>query len=290
MAIVHSLAIGKAKGSMGDITYTTVGGATISKQKIFNPKLPRTYYQMIRRVQWANIVNLWQLFENRDKPSFENKNARVSDFNMFIAKNLGIPVYLTKEQAGQGATVVAPYVITEGSLPTIAIDATLGGVPFSDINLSSLVIEEDTTLADFSQAVVNNNESYEYGDLITAFLLTQSINSVTGNPYATIKSWQVQLNGDDNDTLLSDIVTPDMFSITDGMLSAATSVQGGLAWVHSRRTSSGTLVSTQSIFTSNNILANYQTTTIRNAAIESYGGKLTRDYLTPEYQPWTAAA
>lgn len=282
MAIIKSLAIGKAKGSAQNLTYTTLGGETIAKGKVAFPTNPKTVGQMFRRVKWANIVNLWQAFTNRDKPSFQTKAARVSDFNMFIAKNINnIPVYLTHAEAGQGGCVVAGYQITEGSLPSIDVGTGTGSVALSDISLGNLVIDSDTTLAQFSAAVINNNSGYLDHDLITFFEFDQSQNTVTGVPIVSVQSWQVELDRSDEETLLSDLVEANGFTSVDNKLGAAQVIAGGCAWVHSRKTADGTEVSTQSIYTTNALLAQYQTTSKRLEAVLSYGGKTTRAYLTP---------
>lgn len=283
MAFIKSLAIGKAKGSAQNLTYTTLGGETIVKGKVAFPKNPKTVAQMFRRVKWANIVNMWQAFTNRDKPSFQTKAARVSDFNMFVGKNIGgVPVYLPKSVAAQGGCVVAAYQITEGSLNSIQVSAGTGGVPITDIALGALVIDPDTTLGDFSKAIILNNNGWQDGDQLTFFRFDQDQNSVTGVPYVNVYSAKVELNSADDVTLLSDLVEAYGFSSVDGKVGNDATVNGGCVWVHSRKTAEGTEVSTQTIYVTNAMLADYQTTTARIEAILSYGGKTDRAYLTPE--------
>lgn len=285
MAIMKSLAIGKAKGSAMNLTYTVLGGETIVKGKVAFPKNPKTLGQMSRRVRWANIVALWQAFNDRDKPSFEDKEPRVSDFNAFIGANIGgAPVYLSKQEADQGGCVVAAYQLTKGSLPSLDIAAGTGGVPVSGISLGNLVIDGDTTLKEFSDAVVdNNNGQFLNGDQITFFNFIQEQNPVTVIPYVRITSSKVTLNQRDLDTLLADVVPADGFSTVDGKLGASGMVNGGCAWIHSRiAPDSSVLVSSQAIYVSNALLAQYQTAAARTTAIQSYGGKLTADYLRPD--------
>lgn len=283
MAIIKSLAIGRAKGSAQDLTYTTIGGATIVKGKVAFPKNPKTAGQMFRRVCWANIVNLWQAFTQRDRPSFEGKGDRVSDFNAFVGANIGgAPVYLTTSEAEQGATVVAAYQITSGSLPTIGVTLGTGGVRISDIELGALVIDGDTTLKEFSDAVIDNNPNYQHGDQITFFYARQEQNPVTGIPYVTILSDKVTLNQNDEDTLLADVVAATGFTTVDGKVGMNSVPNGGVTWVHSRISSDGSvLVSTQSFEVTNSLLAQYQSSAKRVDAVLSYGGKTTQDYLRP---------
>lgn len=286
MAIVRSLAIGKATGSMGGITYRTIGGETISSQKRGKATNKPSFLQGINIVSWANAVNIWQAFEGNDRPSFENRRPRVSDFNEFIAASRGVPVYLTRSVAQQGGAVVAPYQVTRGSLPSIDTSVSgTGGEIGTDISLGNLTISDSTTLGQFSRAIVENNEGWANHDAIILFVLRQSTNSVTGVPYVTVDEFKVTLDVSDNETLLSEFdPNSEAFVNTPGSdkLGMAMTVNGGAVYIHSRITSEGTQVSTQAIIATNTLLPNYQSTSTRNEAIASYGGSLARLYLTPD--------
>lgn len=286
MAIVRSLAIGKATGSMGGITYRTIGGDTISSQKRGKSSTKLSALQSINIVSWANAVNLWQAFEGNDRPSFENRRPRVSDFNEFIAASRRVPVYLTRSESQQGGAVVAPYQVTRGSLPSLDNStAGTGGEIGSNIELGDLTIGENTTLGAFSRAIINNNEGWANHDALILFVLRQSTNTVTGVPYVTVDEYKVTLDVNDNETLLSEFdPNGEAFVKTPGStkLGMGITVNGGAVYIHSRLTSEGTQVSTQSIVATNTLLANYQTPTKRDEAINSYGGSITRMYLTPD--------
>lgn len=283
MAIIHSNAIGKAFGSVGMITYKTVGGATIASDKVFRPSVPRTVSQMVLRTTWANVVALWQSFTQRDKPSFEDRAPRVSHFNAFMSANYKTPVYLTKDEARQGGCVVAPYVITRGSLPAIAVGMAQSGAAQSDIAVGALVIDQDTTLGDFSKAIINNNNGWQDGDQLTYFEVRQVVDSVTHIPHAEVFSNKITLNSDSEDYLSDILESHDGFDVVDGKITAPSIIQGGNTWVHSRKTGDGhILVSSQKLIVNNQLLAQYQTTAKMTAAILSYGGKTEREYLVPD--------
>lgn len=286
MAIVRSLAIGKATGSMGGITYRTISGDTIASQKRGKSSTKLSYLQSINIVSWANAVNIWQAFEGNDRPSFENRLPRVSDFNEFIAASRRVPVYLTRSVAQQGGAVVAPYQVTRGSLPSLDNSvAGTGGEIGTNIELGELTIDENTTLGQFSRAIIENNEGWVNHDALILFVLRQSTNSVTGVPYVTVDEYKITLDVSDNDTLLSEF-DPDgvAFVKTPGStkLGMGMTVNGGAVYIHSRLTTDGTQVSTQSIIATNTILPNYQSVSVRDEAIASYGGNLSRLYLTPD--------
>lgn len=286
MAIVRSLAIGKATGSMGGITYRTIGGETISSQKRGKSSTKLSALQSINIVSWANAVNIWQAFEGNDRPSFENRRPRVSDFNEFIAASRRVPVYLTRSESQQGGAVVAPYQVTRGSLPSIDNSAAgTGGEIGTDISLGNLTIGVSTTLGQFSRAIIDNNEGWANNDALILFVLRQSTNSVTGVPYVTVDEYKVTLDVNENETLLSEFdPNGEAFAkLADSdKLGMSQTVNGGAVYIHSRLTSEGTQVSTQYIVATNTLLSIYQGSNQRDMAINSYGGSITRMYLTPD--------
>lgn len=286
MAIVRSLAIGRATGSMGGITYRTIGGETISSQKRGKSSTKPSYAQASNIVSWANAVNFWQAFEGNDRPSFEGRRPRVSDFNEFIAASRRTPVYLTRPQAQQGGCVVAPYIVTRGSLPSIEVTTSgTNGEVGTDISLGSLNVGGSTTIKQISDAIINNNEGFVHGDAIVCFVARQSTNSVSNVPYTVIDEFKLTLDQTDNETLVTDFdPNLEVFCTMAGgdKLGMSQAVNGGAVYIHTRLTTEGTKVSTQSFVVNNTLLVSFTTDTARNNAIASYGGSLQRLFLTPD--------
>lgn len=269
-------------GSVGGYTFKQVNGQTVVSEKLEKKAIPvRTLKQMVRRMQWANLVHLYNAFNGTDRPSFESKPAKCSDFNMFMKANLGIqPVYLLKNFADQGGALVADYQITRGSLPSIEAVSEEGMV-LTDLALGNLTIGAATTVKDFAKAIVENNDGYNYGDQITCFQAVQAVNSATQVPYIKMRAMKVVLDGTDEDTLLYSLVSSDGFASVEGKLGSTRALNGGIAWVHSRATQSGTLVSTQRFVVNNPILSQFQGEAALNKAIETYGGLSAERFLTP---------
>lgn len=282
MAIINAIAIGKAKGSLGNMTLRYVKGATVGSQKVLKKGKGGTFKQVRVRARWGNLVNLFQAFDGNLRLAFENKNPRVSDFNVFMAKNIGrSTVYLESNEVVQGGAVVFGAQISEGSLPAIAHTMGAGDVLVSDISVGSLSITTSTTLKAFSNAVVNNNNGWNYGDQLSLYKVTQSVNSETSVPYVTVKAVEVTLSDTDEDTVLRDLAGADAISVVSGFIGMGATVNGAACYVHSRETTNGTQVSTQSLVPSNSILSNYQSVTKMNLAIESYHGQADVAFLTP---------
>ncbi len=282
MAILNGL-IRKMSGSTGDFTFKQLNGQTVVSEKVTQMRNPRSAAQMQTRTRFTNIVSMYRGIRPLINYGFETKAKGCSDYNMFVRVNMQqTPVYLTKQQVAGGACVAAPYQITQGSLPAIVISGT-GNSAKTDIYLGALTIGATTTVAQFAQAVVENNADYKYGDQISYFLVKQKVNEETGIPYCQFSACKVVLDAADSTTKLWDVVFRNGFSTQDSSL--AHSGNDGdcvFCWVHSRKASNGkTLVSSQMLLSANSILSDYQGDMAYNLASSSYGQSMTA-FLSPD--------
>ena len=88
MAIVNSIAIGSAKNSIGQITYQTVKGRTIARQKPIHVANPRTPPQVAQRKKMANLVAAWRSFFFQTRPYWTVIKGYGSAYNEFVSKNM----------------------------------------------------------------------------------------------------------------------------------------------------------------------------------------------------------
>ena len=119
-----------------------------------------------------------------------------SDFltNAFVQANINVvKVYISKQEKLNGGSVLAPYMITRGSMPSIVITKNGSDVLVTDLSLGSLVIGAQTTVAQFSAAVIAENEDWENGDQLTFFYGVQLVDAVTGVPRAKITGFKMLL-------------------------------------------------------------------------------------------------
>lgn len=272
--------------SAGDWTFMRNKNVTIAVQKMEKKSTPvRSQRQMNRRSYWANQIAMWRSFKGCLKPSFEYKDDRMSDFNAFMRTNLagGTRVYLKRTDVIRGACVVTDYYIACGRLQTIEVEVLESGRMQSDIALGNeFQINANTTVAEFSKAVIDNNGNrFEENDQITCFLATQLTVGSDNMPRVTMKSCRVTLSQDDRSKLYTH-VHPECFAVSNGCLSSRDAVNGGIAWVHSHIEKGKTQVSTQRLVVNNSVASLYTTAAARDAAIESYGGVNKNDYLTPD--------
>ena len=275
--------ISKISGSAGNVTFKVRNGETIVSEKVTQVRNPRTNAQMQTRTKWGNIIAMYKGIRPLLNYGFENRPKNLSDYNMFVKLNMQRPaVYLTKQQVAGGGCVACAYQITQGSLPAIVLTGTGNGTK-TDIYLGSLTISGTTTVAQFSQAVVENNADYRYGDQISFFRIAQKVNEETGIPYCQFSASKVVLDAADTETKLWDAVNRVGFSAVDSVLGHSESnFVGAFGWVHSRKTDGKTLVSSQSLVAVNDaILAEHQGDMAYNLAKSSYG-QSTEAFLVPD--------
>ena len=274
--------ISKISGSAGNVTFKVRNGETIVSEKVTQVRNPRTNAQMQTRTKWGNIIAMYKGIRPLLNYGFENKPKNLSDYNMFVKLNMQRPaVYLTKQQVAGGGCVACAYQITQGSLPSIVISGT-GNNSATDIYLGSLTIGASTTVAEFSQAVVQNNADYKYGDQISFFEITQQTNAETGIPYCQFSASKVILDAADT-SVLWDVAGRAGFYGQDSMLGHyGASFVGAFGWVHSRKSDGKTLVSSQNLIAVNaTLLAEHQGDAAYALSKSSYGASI-ESFLIPD--------
>ena len=281
MGILNGI-ISKINGSAGNLTFKSLNGQTVISEKVTHIRNPRTNAQMQTRTKWGNIIAVYKGIRPLLNYGFENKPKTLSDYNMFVKVNMQrTPIYLTKQAIAGGACIATAYQISQGSLPAIVVTGT-GQNAYTDIRLGSLSIGNNTTVADFSAAVVNNNADYKYGDQISFFLVKQMVNANTEIPYCQFSAAKVILDAA-NTTPLSDAVgNSNGFKSVDGKLGhAGNDGDCAYAWVHTRKADGKTLVSSQSLLAANTKESDYQGDAAYSLSKSSYGSSI-ESFLVPD--------
>ena len=280
MAILNGI-LKKLNGSAGSLTFKQYAGQTVVSEKISVVKKSNTPMQMRQRTKWGNVIQMYKGICPLINYGFESKPVGKSDYNMFIKVNMkGSDIYLTREEVAGGGCIAAPYQLTQGTLPSIVIVGEGDNVR-TDISLGDLTIDAETTVKDFAQAVVNNNADYDYGDQISFFDVLQRVNAVTGIPYCQFLATNVVLDKASEVKLL-DMVSKYGFATVDGFLGHIEGEGAGVfAWVHTRKSSGKTLVSTQSLINNNaEVIAEYSGAEAYKRSVKTYGGESSA-FLTP---------
>lgn len=268
-------------GSVGAVTYVTRKGITVAKQKVpAKLNYTKTLRSMTPRMRWMAIVRMWQALNTVGwHPSFKNKEGLQTDFNMFMKANSGVDVYLTKTIVSSNGGVVAPVQVTQGGLPTIG-GGIVEGAFQSNISLGGITIGASTTLRTLTNAILEGNPEWQNGDQLTIVRLDQSVDADSNIPRITGTIAELVLDNEDDATLLSDLIDPNLLTSTDGKLGIA-SVNGGACFIHSSGEGDNFDVSSESLVVSNAILSQYTSNNALLSAISSYGGLSSTQFLVP---------
>lgn len=277
MAIVNNLWLrGSKKRLAGTVIYQS-NGQTIQRELASSVSNPRTESQMQQRVRWANLVAFYRAAKPMMRYAFEAKKATQSDYNALMSANVSnSPVYLTKAQANSGACVVAPYIITKGSLPSISISPKANDWE-SDIYLGDLDDFADISVRDLALAILANNPGVHEGDQLSFVRFTQSVNPATGNPYVILRKYEVLMDVRNNDLLVNYLPTDIVFPVGSGSSFRVGVLNNGgtgaFALILSRTIGGKTYVSTQNLTLVNmaSVLAQYTNADQLAVAIQSYG-------------------
>jgi hypothetical protein len=84
MAIYSSIALGRAKKSIGNVTFLRLKGQNIAKAKIVNPTNPSTDLQVVTRNKMRNIVAAWKFLQFFFLYIGAIRTSVQSNYNVFV--------------------------------------------------------------------------------------------------------------------------------------------------------------------------------------------------------------
>lgn len=265
--------LGYARGKVGDLVFARRLGQQTTRAYNSSPKDAKTRSQVTQRVKMANVIAMYRALKNICNHSFEGLDVGQTSYSAFVKANLtGNKVSLTKEAASFGACVVAPYLISRGSLPSIQVEGT-GADAVTNIAVGNLTISGTTTIGQFADALVANNAGIEYGDQLTYVSLVQQTDANSGYPIVVAGIYEVTLNSASTDKV-RDFIPEVGSSVKNGFLAHGALIgRGGFAWILSRKqTGSSLMVSTQRlVLTSPDVYDQFATADANTRAISSYG-------------------
>lgn len=139
-----NMLLGKARGSVGDLTFSVSNGEQISRAKAKSVKNPRTDAQMIQRVIMATTVQAYSGMQAIVDHSFQgvayqgpsmnkfnslNSKALRSAYAAAIGKDTDLPKF---SRNGMKSIAANEYIISTGSLPTIELPTRVSDSGFGD--------------------------------------------------------------------------------------------------------------------------------------------------------------
>ena len=278
MAVLQNMWLRGAKKKLGGTVLYTQGGRTLQRELAPEVKNPKTPAQMGQRVKWANLVAFYRANAGWMPKAFENKKATQSDYNKFMSLNAANSrIYLTKEQARQGACVVDSYRVSDGTLQPVDIFPTEQNW-VTNLYLTGLdKLDATTTVAAFSTALLSSNAGLRSGDQLSFIRITQLFNNTTSIPYVQVRAYELLID-EQGPGLVKDFWPVELLALgkvqeTPALMVKNNSKQGGFALIVSRTQGGRVLVSPSQVTQVNMtaVINQYSSNTALAAAIESYG-------------------
>lgn len=280
MAVVRIPINPLQKGRVGAYSWYVRKGEQVVRQRKnssnYGEEASRSLSQQQRRVLWSNLVNFYKANKNWMPKCFENMKTTQTVYNRFMQLNIDkFGVAWTKDQAQQGWTVVDGFRVSDGSLYPIKFANDPDGGYTIRLAVGSQVTAL-STVGVFSQAIVDGNQGFAYGDNL-AFVFFEQLNDVGMYPMVVPHYLEITLNAEDETVLNTlPLFYDDMTYFEEGKWhlysgdSAAISFYGFVA-IHTRK-DGGLKVSTQDIIMDNTeLVERFSTAQQVQAAIESYG-------------------
>lgn len=254
MAIIENLWLRKSKKRLAGVVLYQAMEQTRARELATSVSNPRTQSQMAQRVKWSQLVAFYRANADWMKYAYETKSAQQSEYNKFMQLNVSNSnIYMTKEQASFGACVVMPYVMTQGSLPSIGFTAQTGSWTSNIYLPDGFSLTESTTVAAFSNALIQQNPAMRNGDQLSFVKFRQETDWNTGYPYVTVRRFEMVLDITSTE-LVSSYLPLDYIGVVVGASQTQVAVidsgqAGGFLMILSRTIGGKTYVSSQSIIT-----------------------------------------
>jgi hypothetical protein len=297
-------------GKIGNVIYRQTRYGLVVAQAPAKPAKPsRSVKQMRIRTKMANLSANCRLYHDvayslgayglplKADLFFEDKQPQHTLYNLFLKVNYNqCPVYLTQQETRVGGCVVASCQFSRGTLEPVAYglkneneNQNENGVLVSNLKLGELVIDDDTTVAVLSEAIIGHNDGWQEGDELCFLHATQRTDEFSGVPRAEMQGWCLRLDTTDcaSRRKVYDEVNPVGFSslpltaycLQDGPSAGSGTyclgmgkplVDGGAAWLHLRRKCTRAQASPQRLYVVNPLYDQYRTEEAFEAAVKSY--------------------
>jgi len=241
-----NFATGTLSGKLGAYVFARRKGEQISRSWV-KPKDAKTTSQGAQRSALTNITRLFQSSPSFFKGAFANKPSRQSDYNALVSANMmkAPRIRLPKNIADSNGGVVAPYVISDGGLQSIIVTGE-GVQARTNIAVGAdFEIDETTTVAALSAAILANNTFIQEGDQLSYLSIEQY--TADGVPRLRARKYELLISSNGSG-LARDFIPEFGLSVVGGFIAHGDYVySGAFAWVLSRKTASKTDVSRQNL-------------------------------------------
>ena len=281
MGILKNIVNAKISGNVGSMNFRRRGSKVVVAERSYANSSKgngASYKQRLHRVRISNVSNVFRAIAAIEARAWQFKIENQSDANMFFAKNLAnSPVFLTAEQAKNGAAVIAPYVVSEGTLPSLA-QSFDSDTFHSGIQVTAGWIVGQNTIGALSMAIIANNEGVQNGDKFTFAKIQQTSSVINGKTFPMLNVTYFELTLDAN-SVISVASLPNYalmnFAVSDGGEIICNDGGDAAFAIHSRLLSSKLYTSTQMVSMNpvQTIFEDFTSEAQKARAMDSYGYK-----------------
>lgn len=174
---------GRARGSVGDVTFQVLKGQQIAKARNRMPANPRTTKQMTQRSLFVDAVKFYTRgTQNLFKFAFEGKKQTESDFNAFMRVNAKLGVNLSPEAFNDFTyPALGNWVMSQGSL---ALNKNFEWISDNDLFAFRGETYTGSALNNVGEAsrVVMSNSGAMIGDIVTVVFIRALGSDVSNTP------------------------------------------------------------------------------------------------------------
>lgn len=268
------------KGGAGGYSFYVRSGEQVVRQRKNNSNYgetaSRTYPQMVRRVKWSNLVNMYKVMKSWMPKAFENKSAGQTDYNLFMSLNANsVQSALTRDMSLADNCVIEPVQVSRGTLLSIGLEA----VPASNLYKTSIVLSQAissaTTVAELAQDIISNNAGWFANDNLAVVKFINYIEPRVEWPVATNAYAELTLNLSDDRTLSQVPGIDGLFDKSnDNFLTIDVNKTNevGCVAIHTRKDTSSLAVSSQNIvMLTDSIIQQFTGEAWVLSCIETYG-------------------
>ena len=273
-------------GGAGGYSFYVRKGEQVVRQRKNNSNYgsgaSRTYAQMIRRIKWGNLVNVFKAMKSWQPKAYDSKKQGQTDYNIFMQLNINrATAALTREMCLSGCAVIEPCQVSRGSLPPIALALAGSGNQYvSDIVISN-AIQGSTTVGQLSTDILANNPQFQEGDNLAFCFFYNWKDSRVEWPFVSTRYTEITLDTA-SVVVINSIPALDnrLSKSTGGNLQASWSAgtplspnnEVGMVLIHTRKSASMLAVSSQEIVVNgNSILSSFVGNDWYQTCIDTYG-------------------
>lgn len=127
MAIVKSLGLGKARGSAGEFTYSTIEGRTIARTKPAHVHNPKTEAQQAQRSKMRDVVVAWRDVGQRFEKLWTNRKKYHSAYNSFVAANIANDGTFVVDSSGNSIEMNTGFILGQGQYRANQLKVSIDG-------------------------------------------------------------------------------------------------------------------------------------------------------------------